>query len=187
VLTDGAATRGRALADVVRAAVDGGARAVVLREKHLPRSERRALATELLTILEPVGGLLLVASDATITADGVHLAASDPVPRPVPARLGRSCHCAGDVARAALDGCSYATLSPIYPTVSKPGYGPALGPGCLGGHALPVWALGGVSAANAGSCIEAGAAGVAVMGAVMRASDPAAVVAALLAALEEAA
>jgi thiamine-phosphate pyrophosphorylase len=45
---------------------------------------------------------------------------------------------------------------------------------------VPVLALGGVDAANAASAREAGAHGVAVMGCVMRAADPAAVVRRLL-------
>ena len=48
---------------------------------------------------------------------------------------------------------------------------------------VPVVALGGVTAANAGSCLGAGAAAVAVMGPVMRAADPGAAVAELLAAI----
>jgi thiamine monophosphate synthase len=77
----------------------------------------------------------------------------------------------------------------VYPTPSKPGYGPALGEAALRRlTAIPdaprVYALGGVDAARAPECLAAGAAGVAVMGAVMTAEDPGAVVAALLAALD---
>ncbi|HET9692297.1 MAG TPA: thiamine phosphate synthase [Acidimicrobiales bacterium] len=187
MLTDAGATGGRPLAGVVAAAVEGGARAVVLREKHLPRDERAALAVTLAGLLRPVGGVVLVASDPTIRADGVHLAAADPFPPSATGLVGRSCHSAADVARAAAEGCAYATLSPIFPTVSKPGYGPALGPAVLADHPLPVWALGGVDASSAGACLRAGAAGVAVMGTVMRADDPAAVVAELCAAVASAA
>ncbi|MST34421.1 thiamine phosphate synthase, partial [Acidimicrobiaceae bacterium USS-CC1] len=182
VVTDGSLTGGRPLPEVVAAAVDGGARAVLLREKHLPRPERRALAAGLSTLLRPVGGILLVASDPAIPSDGVHLASGDAVPDPPPPRWGRSCHMAADVVAAAAQGCHYATLSPVFITTSKPGYGPPLGPPALAGHPLPVWALGGVDDANAGACLRAGAAGVAVMGFVMRAADPAAATAALCAA-----
>jgi thiamine-phosphate pyrophosphorylase len=48
------------------------------------------------------------------------------------------------------------------------------------GHAIPVYALGGIAPGNAAAARAAGAYGVAVMGAVMRAPDPAGVVAALL-------
>jgi thiamine-phosphate pyrophosphorylase len=182
VLTDRARTGGRALDDVVRAAVAGGARAVVLREKDLPARDRAELAATLDAALRPVDGLLLVASGPA-TDDGVHLAAGDPFPDPAPPVVGRSCHRAAELRDAAAEGCTYATLSPIFPSASKPGYGPALGPESLRDAPLPVLALGGVTASNAASCLAAGAAGVAVMGAVMRADDPACAVATLLDAL----
>lgn len=186
VVTDGSATAGRPLTAVIGAAIDGGARAVLLREKHLSRRERSRLAEQIAVLLSPVGGVLLVASDPSVPADGIHLSASDPTPEPLSALTGRSCHMSADVARAAAEGCCYAVLSPIYRTISKPGYGPALGPAALGRHVLPVWALGGVDVDTAASCIEAGAGGVAVMGAIMRSPDPARTVAQLCAALASA-
>jgi thiamine-phosphate pyrophosphorylase len=73
------------------------------------------------------------------------------------------------------------TYSPVFATSSKPGYGPALGlaglaQGCQAVRGAAVLALGGIGPGRAVGCIEAGAAGVAVMGAVMRADDPAAAV-----------
>jgi thiamine-phosphate diphosphorylase len=184
VVTDGEGTGGRGLLDVVAAAIDGGARAVLLREKHLSRDRRLALAEVLRSLLLAVDGTLLVASDPTIPAGGVHLAAADPYPADVGTSLvGRSCHSLADVVAAAEQGCAYATLSPIFLTASKPGYGPALGTASLADPVLPTWALGGVTAANAGACLDAGAAGVAVMGEIMRAGDPAAAAAALIRAL----
>ncbi len=183
VVTDGSLTGRRPLTEVVAAAVEGGARAVLMREKHLSRPERQELAADLRALLQPYGGVLVVASDPTIPADAVHLASADRVPEPAPPLWGRSCHTAAEVASAAVQGCHYATLSPVFTTTSKPGYGPALGPGALQGHPLPVWALGGVDAANAGACMQAGAAGIAVMGFVMRAPDPSAAVVELRAAM----
>jgi thiamine-phosphate pyrophosphorylase len=186
VVTDGERTGGRSLVEVVAASVDGGARAVLLREKHLRSSARLRLAAELRSLLAPVGGVLIVASDPAIPSDGVHLAAADPFP-PDAGVVGRSCHSAADVGKAFDEGCTYATLSPIFATASKPGYGPALGTQVLGGLPLPTWALGGVSGGNARACLAAGAAGVAVMGDVMRAQDPAAATASLLSSLKAAA
>lgn len=201
VLTDRAQVpAGRDLTVQVAEAVDGGARAVVLREKDLPRSERRHLADELLDLLQAVGGVLLVASDATLArevgADGVHLAAADPGPAADATTpdtdgssliVGRSAHDLDELLVAQAERAGYATCSPIFATTSKPGYGPALGLGGLRTAAdrvlVPVYALGGITPANAAACRAAGAAGVAVMGEVMRAHDPAATVADLLAAL----
>lgn len=167
---------GRTLVDVVRAAVDGGADTVVLREKDLPRAERTALAIQLAAFVPT----LIVASDPTIRGDGVHLGAGDPFPDRRPVRVGRSCHSPAELERAAAEGCDYATLSPIFPSPSKPGYGPPLGLDALRDAPLPVYALGGIDASNAAACVTAGAAGVAVMSYVMRAADPARAVSELL-------
>lgn len=173
------------LVDVVRAAVDGGARAAVLREKDLPRPDRARLAIELRRVLAGVGGALLVASDATIPHDGIHLAADEPMPPTSSGWIGRSCHDRHELAGAATEGCTYATLSPIFATRSKPGYGPALGPAVLTDPPLPTFALGGIDRVeDVACCIAAGAHGVAVMGAVMRATDPARTTADLLAATD---
>ena len=185
VLTDRLACR-RPLLDVLAAAVDGGARAVVLREKDLPAGERKGLAAAARALLDPVGGVLVVAGGA-LGGDAVHLAAAEAVPSPRPALLGRSCHDAAEVARAAAQGCDWVTVSPVWQTASKPGYGPALGLAGLaelvaGGP--PAYALGGVTPGRAQACRAAGAHGVAVMGAVMAAERPAEVVAALLDALD---
>jgi thiamine monophosphate synthase len=97
--------------------------------------------------------------------------------------LGRSCHSATEVATAAEEGFDYAMLSPYALTESKPGYGPPLGPEGFGDLPLPTYALGGITPDNAAEAVTAGAHGVAVMGAVMRAEEPAEVVRDLLAAL----
>ena len=95
------------------------------------------------------------------------------------------------VARAAREGCDYVTVSPVHPTGSKPGYGPPLGLTGLARLARqpgapPAYALAGVDAGNAAACLRAGAYGVAVMGEVMRAAEPARTVAALLEAIDAA-
>lgn len=185
----------RDLPDIVAAAATGGLRLVVVREKDLPLAQRSRLAERLRDLLAPVGGKVLLAGPEP-GPDGCHLAATDPWPsdrqndRQGPGRgdrpglLGRSCHHHGELAQAAAAGADYATLSPIFPTGSKPGYGPALGPQALAGTPnLPVYALGGITTpARAGRCARAGATGVAVMGALMRAADPAALAAELIAA-----
>jgi thiamine-phosphate diphosphorylase len=181
LLTDRASCAGP-LPDTVAAAVAFGARAVVLREKDLPAPARARLAEELREILDPVGGRLIMAGP--VGPDGVHLAARDPFPTPRPGLVGRSCHDAAELAAARDEGCDYVTLSPIFPTASKPGYGPALGTATLasmiralvasssasrGDRSAPaVYALGGVLPAQVAACLAAGARGVAVMGPVMR-------------------
>ena len=90
-----------------------------------------------------------------------------------------------DVAPVVVD---YALAGPAFETASKPGYGPEIGRKALAEIArvarVPVLAIGGINAARVGEVIAAGAAGVAVMGGVMRAADPAQEVRALIATLK---
>jgi thiamine monophosphate synthase len=181
VLTDRRLTD-RPLEGVVSAAVAGGARWVVLREHDLPRSARVVLASELRALLAPVGGRLIVAGPDPLGGDAVHLPSAGPYPPPELPLVGRSCHDTGELARLSTE--DYVTVSPVHPTATKPGYGPALGPERAGalaaGAGVPWLALGGVdSPERAAACVAAGAAGVAVLGAVMRAADPESVVRAL--------
>lgn len=173
VLTDRAQCTGP-LVETVATAVDNGARAVVLREKDLPEDARRRLGDELRAVLEPVGGLLVHGGLAgSGGSEAVHLAGGDPFPTIRPRLVGRSCHSAEEVARAADEGCDLVMVSPVFATASKPGYGPALGLDGLAGllaGAPPAYALGGIRPGDVSGCLAAGAYGVAVMGAVMR--DP---------------
>jgi thiamine monophosphate synthase len=165
------------LAVVVADAVAAGARAVLLRDRDLPDDERAALAADLRAVLDPVGGLLVTAGSVAgpghpAVHPAVHLAAAEPFPDPRPALVGRSCHSAAELAQARAEGCDWAFLSPVFPTASKPGYGPALG---VEGFARlrppgpPVYALGGVLPEHVPDLLAAGAHGIAVMGPVMRA------------------
>jgi thiamine-phosphate pyrophosphorylase len=173
VLTDRTQCRG-GLTATVAAAVEAGARAVVLREKDLPLPERAALAGELRSVLEPVGGVLVWAGLAgSAGAGAVHLSGDDVFPVPRPPVVGRSCHSAADLARARAEGCDHVFLSPVFLTASKPGYGPAIGLAGLAGLARlapRAYALGGIGPDDVAGCLAAGAWGVAVMGGVMR--DP---------------
>ena len=170
VLTDRTQCSG-SLVDAVAAAVDAGARAVVLREKDLPDAERDRLAEQFGALLQAVGGVLIRAgSDG---APAVHLAAADPFPEVRPPLVGRSCHSRAELERAAAEGCDYATISPVFATASKPGYGPALGLEGLAAVARAgpaAYGLAGITPDDVRGCRAAGAYGIAVMGAIMR--DP---------------
>jgi thiamine-phosphate pyrophosphorylase len=194
VITDRAQTQGRALEDVVAAAMAGGARWVSLREKDLPRAAQAALLARI-RARAPAGLALMSHGDTELAAElglaGVHLpAGADPhaARRRLgrEARIGLSTHSPAEA--AAAHGADYVTLSPIFASASKPGYGPALGLAALEQACrrapCPVVALGGVTAAAIGAVMAAGVGGVAVMGEVMRAADPAAAVRSCLAALE---
>ena len=175
VLTDRSQlSLGRSLVATIRQCVDAGLRAVVVREHDLEPGARSALLRE----LTGIPGLTVISSRMPdVTVHGVHLAAHQPTPHH--GRWGRSCHSRADVVRAAAEAASWATLSPYGVSLSKPGRDP-LPIESWAGHPIPVLALGGLDVHNARSAVEAGAHGVAVMGAVMRAADPASVVEQLL-------
>ncbi|MBO0767426.1 MAG: thiamine phosphate synthase [Solirubrobacterales bacterium] len=164
--------RGRGLAETVGACIAAGLSHVVLRELDLADGPRAELAAR----LTKLGATLIAAHRKVPGAIGVQLPAGATVPS-----LGRSCHSPAEVAAAANAGVGYVTLGPVGTSKSKPGYGPPLDRAALGGHPIPVYALGGVDPDNAAEMLDAGAHGVAVMGAVMASSEPQAVVRDLLA------
>lgn len=199
VITDRSQARAP-LADIAEAVFGAGGRWLMLREKDLDPGARRDLLKDLVARGAPYGAAVTVNGDLAAAeaagAAGLHLpGGADLAPRLGAARralgpgalLGASAHDLDEARVAAAAGADYVTLSPVFDSPSKPGYGPALGPAGLGAVAarlaIPVVALGGIAAGNAGACLQAGAAGVAVMGAVMAAADPGAAVRQLLAAL----
>jgi len=185
----------RPLIEVAEAVFAGGARWFSLREKDLPPAERRVLLAKLVELGHRCGAVISAHEDIEavigVGADGLHLP-SGGNPRAARARLpqgliGASAHSAADAAAQLGAGADYVTVSPIFLTASKPGYGPVLGLDGLArivaGAPGPVLALGGINAANAAMCRAAGAAGIAVMGEIMRAGDPQAIVANLIRAM----
>jgi thiamine-phosphate pyrophosphorylase len=183
------------LADVVAAALAAGCCWISLREKDLPESEQLAWASRLLPLAHRFGARFTIHGDiaAATSFDGMHLPEGGDV-RAARDRLGAekliglSVHTPRQAAAADPAALDYLVVGPVYESASKPGYGPALGPKGLADFAratpLPVIAIGGIEAANIAEVVRGGAAGVAVMGSVMRASDPVRTVRELLAALK---
>lgn len=195
VVTDRAATRGRPLGVVVRAALAGGARWFQLREKDLDGGPLLALAEELAAEIHAGGGRLLVNDRIDVAlaarADGVVLPATSFATADARALLGpaailaRSTHSSEEVARAARDGCDFVLFGPVFATPSKEAYGPPQGLEGLREASrlgVPVVAVGGITAGSAPGAISAGAAGIAVIREVMAADAPAEASARLLAA-----
>ena len=91
------------------------------------------------------------------------------------------------VAAESAQEVGYAQLAPIFPPLSKDVARPSLGlPGlrAAADRGLPVLAQGGIDISNVRAVCAAGAAGVAVTGAILMADDPAAATAALRGALD---
>jgi thiamine-phosphate pyrophosphorylase len=169
----------------------GGCSWLSLREKDLSAADRLVLLRRLVALGARWQARVMIHDDIATAAEagaaGVHLQSNRSVAEARrllgnDALIGQSAHNADEIAQAAAAGADYVTLSPIFATISKPGYGPALGRALLERTwPLPVLALGGIDASNAAGCMAAGAAGVAVMGGAMRARDPQAFMADLLA------
>jgi thiamine-phosphate pyrophosphorylase len=174
----------RPMLAVAEAVFAGGCRWFSLREKDLPAAERRTLLAALVELGHSYGAVVTAHEDVdavvAVGGDGVHLpGGSDPhaVRMRLPQVLiGASAHSPAEAAAHLHAGADYVTISPVFLTASKPGYGPAIGLDGLAKAAAaasgPVLALGGITAQNAGLCRSAGAAGIAVMGEIMRAADP---------------
>jgi thiamine-phosphate pyrophosphorylase len=188
----------RPLIETAEAIFAGGCRWLSLREKDLPPDERLALLRELVLLGRRFGATVGIHEDLATAlsarADALHLPENGVVANaraPMgEALIGISAHDAAGIERAAAAGADYATLSPIFMSASKPEYGPPLGLAALRDSTraarLPIVALGGIDERRIDPCIEAGAAGVAVMGELMRARDPERSTARLLAALRPA-
>ena len=183
----------RPLIEIAEAAFAGGCRWFSLREKDLLAEKRRALLAELVTLGRRWGATVTAHEDidAVIAtgADGVHLpGGSDPAAarRRLPEKLiGASAHSAAEAAALIRGGADYVTISPIFLTISKPGYDRTVGLAGLAETARaaggPVVALGGINENNIADCLKAGASGIAVMGEIMRAAHPEIAVRALVA------
>jgi thiamine-phosphate pyrophosphorylase len=179
LVTDRSATRGRDLADVVRAAVDAGVGLVQVRERDLPEAAVEALVGRLLDRLHGTGAQLVVNGHPALACArgiGLHLPAAAPTPASRPGFTGRSVHDEDEARRARAEGVSYVVAGPIFPTGSKPGH-PGAGLGLIArlGHVLgptPIFAIGGLTPERVGRVLEAGAHGVAVRSAILSAVDP---------------
>jgi len=188
----------------IAAAVAGGADWVQLRERALP-------ARALLAWCDAASAAARAAAGArgvrilvnrridvalAVEADGAHLGfdALDPARARslLGARrlIGVSAHAPEDVVAAARAGADYAHLAPIFAPLSKAPERPALGLAALAAACdagIPVLAQGGLEAEHAAGALRAGAAGIAVTGAVLGATDPGAAARALREALDAAA
>ncbi len=188
---------GRALEATVRAACQGGARAVQLREKDLSARELFSLARRLRELTDEFGARLLINDRIDVAlaadADGVHLGGRS-LPVAVARTLlgpdkliGVSTHHEPELAAAHRDGADFATFGPVFATPSKAAFGPPQGLAALRSACavspLPVFALGGITTDNLAAAMAAGAHGVALIRSVVGAPDPATACHAILARL----
>jgi thiamine-phosphate pyrophosphorylase len=156
-----------------------------LREKDLSEQDQRAMLESLRATIQKYSVRATihgsVSSAKSAAAAGVHLAAGTD---PTAARgtlgraalIGLSVHSPAELDDVSPGIIDYVVAGPAYETASKPGYGPALGPkgiaAIVAASDVPVIAIGGIVPENAAQLITTGAAGIAVMGSVMRSAAP---------------
>ena len=193
LVTDQSLMRGRPLADVVAAAVQGGVSCVQLREKNLGSRDFLAQALMLKKLLAPQRVPLVINDRIDIAlacgAEGVHLGQSDlPVAQarqllPPQVFIGWSVETMSDVLQSATLPLDYLGVSPVFATPTKTDTGTAWGLEGLAlvraATALPLVAIGGMHAGNARQVLRAGADGLAVVSALCAADDPQAAAAGL--------
>jgi len=184
-VTDRRQTAGRSLPDVVRAALDGGVRAVQLREKDLEGKALYQLAGQLRELTVRYQARLLINDRVDVAlaveADGVHLGQTS-FPVAVARRLlgpgkliGVSTHNPEEIAAAAE--ADFLVFGPVYATPSKAKYGEPQGLARLrqavAQSPLPLLAIGGIAVEQVTEVLGTGAYGVAVISALSTAPDPA--------------
>lgn len=196
IITDRALAAPRDVTAVVQAALDAGAPAIQLRDKSATAAELVRQAKALLPRIRAAGALLFVNDRLDVAlaagADGVHLGPDD-LPVAAARRIappGFLVGCSTDdpelARRAAADGADYIGCGAVFGTRTKAEVGSErIGVRRLdevaAAVAIPVIAIGGITAGNVAEVAASRAAGAAVVGDVMAAADPGAAVAALLA------
>jgi thiamine-phosphate pyrophosphorylase len=197
LVTDRHATRGRPLVEVVAAAVRNGVDGVQLREKDLDGGALYRLGCKLREVCHAGGAELLINDRIDVAlacgADGVHLPVNSFTPGDARAllgagkRIGCSAHSLAEAQRSAVGGADFVVLGPVFETPSKRAWGEPLGLAPFAAIArtfpIPVLGIGGIQAANARTVLDHGAAGVAVIGAIVAADDVAGATRSIAAAL----
>jgi thiamine-phosphate pyrophosphorylase len=182
---DAAARIGLEPVDLARGLLDGGARFLQLRAKHLSGAAFLDAASAIVALGHAVQAIVLVNDRADIAklagADGVHLGQDDLAPAAARAILGDqaivglSTHTMEQIERAAREPVSYIAIGPVFGTATKATGYDAVGLDMVARAARsgrPVVAIGGITLDTAGSVIAAGAASVAVIGDLLTGRDP---------------
>ena len=171
------------LSDLAQVGVDG----FQVRDKEATTRELVELTRVVLAAVRPWGATVVVDDRLDVAlatgADGVHLGADDlpvelatEISRALAPHLlvGATCRDRAAVERAAAAGAAYAGFGPVFATTSKAGLPPALGvPAVTAARGvLPLVAIGGIAPGRVRPVLDAGAHGVAVLGAIWREPDP---------------
>ncbi len=181
-------------AGAAKAALEGGANAVQLRDKEAKDSELLPVARKLKKLCEKHGATFIINDRVALAkkcgAHGVHVGQEDLKGKSVAsvraklfphAIVGATVHNVQEALLAFEEGADYLGASPIFATKSKSDAGKPIG--ILGlkkiirafkkrNARIPIIAIGGIDAKNAGEVMKAGANGVAVVSTITRAKNP---------------
>jgi thiamine-phosphate pyrophosphorylase len=185
VVTDRHQTRGRPLIPLLQQVLTVGLPAIQLRERDLSARELVTLAREVQAAMGSSRVQLLINDriDVALALEGagVHLR-SNSLPVSAARRLlgsqrllGVSAHTVDEATEGESQGADYIVLGPIYETPSKKMFGSPLGihtleQACRSVH-IPIFGIGGVTAARVCEMRRAGAFGAAVITAILSAHD----------------
>ena len=186
LITGRGETLGRNLEFVVEEALRGGVRAIQLREKDLSTKELYETAHELRRLTSRYGAKLFINDRVDIAlavdADGVHIGAGSlpiyKVRRLLGERklIGVSCHNQVQAITAQEMGADFITFGPVFHTASKAPYGDPLGVEKLRAIndllQIPVFGLGGINLKNCAQVVSSGVRGIALISAILSASEP---------------
>jgi thiamine-phosphate pyrophosphorylase len=178
---------------IAAAAIDGGVDMVQLRDKQADDAEFLRLARELRKVCGPRSTPLILNDRVHLVraagADGVHVGEDDAPPEEIEKGIviGLSTHDGAEAGAARRRGATYVGVGPMFATATKElrraPRGAALLREALGATDLPVFPIGGITAANARELVAAGATRLAVSSAICAAEDPRAAAAELRALL----
>lgn len=186
LVTDRTIAGDRPLVDIVSAGVAGGVSCVQLREKNCSTQEFIHEASLLLELLQPLDIPLIINDRVDVAlavgANGVHLGQNDMSiadARRITSDnmiIGISAESLEDAINAEESGADYIGISPVFTTATKLDIATPLG---LAGVReirravkIPLVGIGGIDTSNTRDVIEAGANGVAVVSAIMAATNP---------------
>jgi thiamine-phosphate pyrophosphorylase len=184
VIIDTAFLKGRSPAEAAAQVIRGGAKVIQLRDKERSSGELLPMAEEIKKICTENNVLFIVNDSLDIAlaadADGLHVGRDDlPVAAarrllPVGKILGGSARTVKEAIKARSEGADYLGVGSMYATTTKE-KAEVVGPDRLKAIRqavdLPIVAIGGINKDNLGEVLKAGANAVAVISAVMGASD----------------
>jgi len=186
LVTDAELSLGRSHQEVIACAIRGGATVVQFREKKDICTREMIRTAQQLCYLCRSFKVPFIVNDRldvalAVDADGIHIGQDD-IPAPIARRLlgpdkllGITAHTADEALKAIENGADYIGASPVFATMTKTDAGRPIGLEGLAEIAkaccVPVVGISGINDSNAQDVIRAGAAGVAVVSAIVGAED----------------